>query len=64
MVLAKSECGQICVNSMQSSVGSISGPPAESEYAEAPVGVENIRPSARRDETKAPSASTVKSFIL
>ena len=49
------------MNSIQSIVGSISGPPADNEYAEDPVGVENINPSALSDETVTPSAITVKS---
>ena len=41
-----SVCGQIGVATMQSTVGTTIGPPAESEYAVEPVGVERMIPSA------------------
>ena len=44
--LAKSECVQIGVKSILSIFGSTTGPPADSEYAVEPVGVEIMIPSA------------------
>ena len=44
---AVSVCAQIGVTRIERSVGSTTGPPAESEYAVDPVGVEKISPSAR-----------------
>ena len=41
-----SMCGQIGVRQMAGTDGKMIGPPAESEYAVEPVGVEMIRPSA------------------
>ena len=41
-----SMCGQMGVMQMAGTEGKMMGPPAESEYAVEPVGVEMMRPSA------------------
>jgi hypothetical protein len=48
---------------MHSTDGSITGPPAEREYAVEPVGVEKISPSARYWLTGFPSQLIVRSII-
>ena len=47
IALLKNECGHIGVTVIESRVCDIIGPPAESEYAVEPAGVEAITPSAR-----------------
>jgi len=47
-----SMCGQIGVMQTADTVGKITGPPADSEYAVEPVGVEMINPSSLYAATK------------
>ena len=47
-------CGQIGVRLRACMSGAITGPPAESEYAVEPVGVDTINPSDRYPQTYSP----------
>src|SRR5947207_9459168 len=55
-----SVCEQIGVSTMASTLGNTIGPPADSEYAVDPVGVEMMRPSARYAVAYSPSTDTAR----
>ena len=58
-----SVCGQIGVRQTALTVGNTMGPPAASEYAVEPVGVETIRPSALYSQTNVSPAHTSRSTM-
>jgi hypothetical protein len=51
-------CGDTAVTTIDSTVGTTTGPPAESEYAVDPVGVEITTPSAPYAPIGSPSIDT------
>ena len=64
MGLSVNECGQMGVMQMHFTRESITGPPAESEYAVEPVEVETISPSARMLAIGSPFSKMSRSIIL
>ena len=58
-----SVCGQMGVRQMAGTAGKITGPPADSEYAVEPVGVEMISPSALYSQTSCWSTQASRSIM-
>src|SRR5580700_4421647 len=56
-------CGQMGVMQMAGTEGKMMGPPADSEYAVDPVGVETIRPSALYAHTNCSSTCASRSIM-
>ena len=60
---AKSACAESGTTAIASTVGQITGPPAEKLYAVEPVGVETTTPSHPNVESGRPSTSMTTSSI-
>src|SRR3954451_24896258 len=58
-----SMCGQIGVMQIAGTEGKMMGPPADSEYAVDPVGVEMMRPSALYAHMNCPSTCVSRSIM-